>query len=267
MAAEHRARHARRAPRRPHVEAHAVRAGDEIGARRRARAARRALRRNRSRSPSAPAAGCARASSAPKSSSRFTTACFSDLPREQARLRFPVAPHRAVVVEMVAREVGEQRDVELDAGHAVLVEPDRGHLHRHRLRAAARELRELRVQPQRVGRGVGEGLRTARAGRSRACRSPRSAGRRASAPARSTGCRWSCRWCRSRRSSTAGALGRPWTRLAISPACRRRSAHAEVGHPPRGFHANPRALPQHAAPRRSRSPARCNRGRRATRPG
>jgi len=63
-----------------------------------------------------------------------------------------------VVFEVVASEIGEERDVEFNAGYPVLVEPDRGHLHRHRLRAATRKLGQLRVQPYCIGCGVGDGL-------------------------------------------------------------------------------------------------------------
>ena len=49
-----------------------------------------------------------------------------------------VGVHRAVVVEMIAREVGEQRDVERDAVDAALVEAVRRHFHRDARRAPSR---------------------------------------------------------------------------------------------------------------------------------
>ena len=73
---------------------------------------------------------------------------------EELRFRAAVTRHRAVIVEVIAREVGQQRDVELDAGQAPLVEADRRDFHADRGGAAPREFRELRLQPQRVRRGV-----------------------------------------------------------------------------------------------------------------
>ena len=146
---------------------------------------------------------------------------------------------------MVAREVGEERDVELDPRHAVLVEPDGGHFHRHRLRAAARELRELRVQPQRVGRGVDERLeRRAQAVAERA-------DHRAT-PARARQ--------RLRDPLAAGGLAvgaghadhaQPGARPAVHPArdlagVAAQLPHAEVGRPPLRVPPEARALPQHA---------------------
>jgi hypothetical protein len=59
-----------------------------------------------------------------------------------------------VVVEVVAREVGEDRAVVLDAAHAPLVEPVAGDFHRHHARAAAQVLGERALQHDRIRRGV-----------------------------------------------------------------------------------------------------------------
>ena len=75
-------------------------------------------------------------------------------PREELRLGGAVRGHRLVIVEMIAREVGEQRDVERRAVDAALVEAVRRHLHRHRARARGVELREQLVQHRDVGRRV-----------------------------------------------------------------------------------------------------------------
>jgi hypothetical protein len=60
-------------------------------------------------------------------------------PDEQARLCRPVRRHRSVVVQVIASQVGEQRDVELDAVDATLVERMRRDLHR-----------DLRARPRRA---------------------------------------------------------------------------------------------------------------------
>ena len=54
-------------------------------------------------------------------------------PGEELRFRRAVRGHRSVVIEMIARKVGEQRDVEGDAVDASLIEPVRGDLHCCRL--------------------------------------------------------------------------------------------------------------------------------------
>ena len=73
---------------------------------------------------------------------------------EQARLGLGVGFHGAVVVEVVAAQVGEDRDVELRTIDPPLVEPDRGHLHRRRHRPLVAEAGEPALQLERVGRGV-----------------------------------------------------------------------------------------------------------------
>ena len=56
-------------------------------------------------------------------------------PAEQHGLGRLVLLHRLVEVEMVAREVREERDIEVHALDAALGETDRRDLHRERLRA------------------------------------------------------------------------------------------------------------------------------------
>ena len=76
-------------------------------------------------------------------------------PVEQHRLRRFVALHRAVIVEMVARQVGEQRDVDLHAVQPSLLEPDRRHFHRQRARTGIEQRADLALQRHRVGRRQG----------------------------------------------------------------------------------------------------------------
>ncbi len=52
-------------------------------------------------------------------------------PSEQLGLGFTIGFHPAVVVEMVAREIGEGRDLERHRGDATLLQRVRGHFHRH----------------------------------------------------------------------------------------------------------------------------------------
>ena len=75
-------------------------------------------------------------------------------PREELRLGTAVRGHRLVIVEMIAREVREQRDVELRAVDAALVEPVRRHFHRNGLGACGVKLREELVEQGDIGRGV-----------------------------------------------------------------------------------------------------------------
>ncbi len=83
-------------------------------------------------------------------------------PVEQPRLGFLVGRHGAVVVEVVARQVGEHRDVVLHAVDAALVQADRRHLHRQRLRAGVDQPPQLALQGHRIGRGArGGGQRAA----------------------------------------------------------------------------------------------------------
>ncbi len=59
---------------------------------------------------------------------------------EQARLGRAVAGHVAVVIQMIAGEIGEHRHVEVHRIDAALVQRVRTHFHRHRLRAGVAQL-------------------------------------------------------------------------------------------------------------------------------
>ena len=74
-------------------------------------------------------------------------------PREQLRLGLPVGVHVAVVVEMVLREVGEDRDGHARAVEAMLGDADRRRLDRAGEEAAVGEIGERGLQGDRVGRG------------------------------------------------------------------------------------------------------------------
>ena len=71
------------------------------------------------------------------------------LRREEPRLRLEVRLHRAVEVQVVLRQVREDRDVEHDAVHAVLLERVRRHLQR---RPPDASVAHPRQQPVQVGR-------------------------------------------------------------------------------------------------------------------
>ena len=80
---------------------------------------------------------------------------------EELPLGLEVGLHVRVVVEMVAREVGEAAGPEGEPVHALLVERVAGHLHHHRVRAGVEHLPEEAVQRQRVRGGVRGLLRPA----------------------------------------------------------------------------------------------------------
>jgi hypothetical protein len=63
---------------------------------------------------------------------------------EQRLLGRAVGFHAAVVFEVVARQVGEHRHVEMHAIHAPLVEADRGDFHRRRRGTLREEAGEVR---------------------------------------------------------------------------------------------------------------------------
>src|SRR5690606_25363341 len=71
---------------------------------------------------------------------------------EQPRLHLAVRAHVAVIVDVIAAQVGEERRIKLHAVDAVLLERVRGDLDRRRLRAAIREPGELAVQLDARGR-------------------------------------------------------------------------------------------------------------------
>ena len=72
-------------------------------------------------------------------------------PRQQPRLGGAVGLHRAVIVQMVARQVGENRRVEAHAVDAPLVEGVRGDFHAHALGAQRAQLRQLTLQRDGIG--------------------------------------------------------------------------------------------------------------------
>ena len=86
---------------------------------------------------------------------------FQRLHREQARLGLTIGFHGAVVVEVVATEIGEHRHVEIHTAHAVLVKGVGGDLHRHVGGAGSEKIREHRLQLDGVGRRVGGRLQGA----------------------------------------------------------------------------------------------------------
>ncbi len=73
---------------------------------------------------------------------------------EQGALRRAVLRHVAVIVEVIAREIGEDRDARLHAVETPLREPVRRGLHRHVPDAEIAEFREQGLQSHGVGRGV-----------------------------------------------------------------------------------------------------------------
>ena len=87
-------------------------------------------------------------------------------PMEQSRLGRAVGLETAVIVEVIARQVGEDRGVEAHAGDAILVERVRGHLEAHRGCARVARLGEATLQAHRVGgrqTRVAQGARPAEA--------------------------------------------------------------------------------------------------------
>ncbi len=73
-------------------------------------------------------------------------------PREEAFLRDAIGVHRAVVVEVIAREIREHREIERDRVDAALVERVRGDFHRDMRRAPVAERREKALHRDRIGR-------------------------------------------------------------------------------------------------------------------
>ena len=117
-------------------------------------------------------------------------------PREQARLRCAVRCHRAVIIEMIARQVREQRDVERDAVDAALIEPVRRDFHRDGRRAFVAPARKQPCSTLASGVVLADGCeRTDEAVAERADDgdAPPAARR---APARSSARTTSCRSCR-----------------------------------------------------------------------
>ena len=73
-------------------------------------------------------------------------------PREQFCFRGAVIFHAAVIVEMIAGEIREHRDFEVDRIDAALLKSVRGHFHRHVARAVIAETREQGLHADRIGR-------------------------------------------------------------------------------------------------------------------
>ncbi len=93
-------------------------------------------------------------------------------PGEQPGLCRGVGLHRHVIVEMVARQVGEYRDRDARAVEPPLLQPDRRSLHRDQFHAAACEGRELLLQADRVRCRERRRSTAHRERPRRACRSP-----------------------------------------------------------------------------------------------
>jgi len=85
--------------------------------------------------------------------------------REEARLRGDVRVDRAVIVEVVLRQVGEARDRETGAVDAVLIERMRRHFHRDRLDPGVAHAYEQRLQLRRLGSRVAEAFAPRRVAR------------------------------------------------------------------------------------------------------
>ena len=71
--------------------------------------------------------------------------------RKQARLSLAVRLHAAVVVEMIASQIGECRDPEANAIDPRLIERMRGDLHRRTACAELLHLRQLTLHRHRIG--------------------------------------------------------------------------------------------------------------------
>ena len=73
---------------------------------------------------------------------------------EQQLLRRAVGLHAAVVLEVVARQIGEHRHAETHAVRAALMQADRGDLHRRCLRTQLAVFGQQTLQRDRIRRGV-----------------------------------------------------------------------------------------------------------------
>ena len=83
------------------------------------------------------------------------------LPMKQPCFDCAVFFHTAVVVQMVARQIGEHGGAEGRAVNAVLVKPVAGHFHGNTGCAVLLKLAQQGLQGNRVGRGVRGGLQAA----------------------------------------------------------------------------------------------------------
>ena len=82
-------------------------------------------------------------------------------PGKQLGLGFAVALHVAVVIEVIARQVGEHCDFKMRAVDPALIQPVRRHLDCHALRALGTVTGEFFLQRNRVGRSVGAAFQRA----------------------------------------------------------------------------------------------------------
>ena len=73
---------------------------------------------------------------------------------EEPGFHLEVGVERLVVVEMVAREIGEDRGAKMQAEHALLVDAVRTHFHDRLPAAVVAHLREHAVDVERLGRGL-----------------------------------------------------------------------------------------------------------------
>ena len=207
----------------------------------------------------------------------MTRAC-ERRPAEQPRLGRAVGRHVAVIVEMIAREIGERRGVEAHAGAALLIERVRGDFHGHgverRARAAA-PAADAR-SPHRAWCAQRGAARRRR--RRRACRCRRRAGRQSSSACASSQAQVVLPLVPVMPATVRLAEGAPKKRSAMKPSCARRFGTARTTNRcsrPRAAVTPRRRLPQHRAraarrgARRKLQPVmRARRGRRETpRPG
>ena len=79
-------------------------------------------------------------------------------PGEQLGLGGAVGFHRTVVVQVIARQVGEHRHIEVQRRDAALIQTVRGNLHGHGARAGLLEVGQGRLHGDRIGRGVAAAL-------------------------------------------------------------------------------------------------------------
>ena len=78
-------------------------------------------------------------------------------PSNRTLLGGEILVHGVVVVEVIAGEIGEDRDIERNAEDPLLRQRVRGNFHHGFSRALADSLRENLVEFERLGRGVRRG--------------------------------------------------------------------------------------------------------------
>ena len=191
---------------------------------------------SRSRARSRASGRATRASSSAEAVVEIDHGVLQAGPVKQPRLGRAVALHGAVVVEVVARKIGEQRGRRrLDAVHPALVEAVGGDFHRDTVRACAQ--RDPRAAPAATtASGVVWVAASSSPGKPLPS-VPITAVRRVrarQATARSSGSTRSCRWCRSRPHPQLRATDRRRRARRCAPSCARRSRHRKVRHAPGG---------------------------------